>query len=230
MTGENLPPELPATAQAWRASVLYGQHLQLIRHLCVTCPRWSQSTSRPGQAFPCRASVEAAHRSTRKVAQPMRAVDQSRRQVLEQQPSPTAQRRIVSSAPRQDEHRQADRKPWTSAPTSTPSWPDSPRRVYETPTIKPPALAANPTKETARKELRSHAQRQYDALNILVLCQLGNPKFGTHNDLPVIVTVSNYPHRIDLNCWPRGNRQRYAVAHTRRHPDDQTCLSLPGRV
>lgn len=49
--------------------------------------------------------------------------------------------------------------------------------------------AANPTKETADKDTRGHTQRQHDALTALVQVQLGYPKLGVHNGLPVTVIV-----------------------------------------
>ena len=39
-------------------------------------------------------------------------------------------------------------------------------------------------------DTRNHAQRQHDALNALVRGQLGDPKLGRHNGLPVTVIVS----------------------------------------
>lgn len=47
-----------------------------------------------------------------------------------------------------------------------------------------------PTEEIAERDLRSHGQRQHDALKALVRGQLGNPKLGQHNGLPVTVIVS----------------------------------------
>jgi hypothetical protein len=43
---------------------------------------------------------------------------------------------------------------------------------------------------TDGSDIRSHAQRQHDALNVLVRGQLGDPKLGVHNGLPVTVIVS----------------------------------------
>ena len=43
---------------------------------------------------------------------------------------------------------------------------------------------------TDEPDTRSHAQRQHDALNALVRGQLGDPKLGVHNGLPVTVIVS----------------------------------------
>jgi len=47
-----------------------------------------------------------------------------------------------------------------------------------------------PAQAQADADLRSHSQRQHDALSALVRGQLGDPKLGTHNGLPVTVIVS----------------------------------------
>jgi hypothetical protein len=48
----------------------------------------------------------------------------------------------------------------------------------------------NPTQEMAQRDLRSYGQRQHDALKALVRGQLGDPKFGQHNGLPVTVIAT----------------------------------------
>ena len=53
-----------------------------------------------------------------------------------------------------------------------------------------PCVDGEPTQECTSRDLRSHAQRQHDALNALVRGQLGDPKLGVHNGLPVTVIVS----------------------------------------
>jgi hypothetical protein len=53
-----------------------------------------------------------------------------------------------------------------------------------------PCVTGEPGQDVASKDLRSHAQRQHDALNALVRGQLGDPKLGVHNGLPVTVIVS----------------------------------------
>ncbi|ORB46773.1 HNH endonuclease signature motif containing protein, partial [Mycolicibacterium rhodesiae] len=47
-----------------------------------------------------------------------------------------------------------------------------------------------PSDDVAERDVRSHAQRQHDALTALVRGQLGDPKLGQHNGLPVTVIVS----------------------------------------
>jgi hypothetical protein len=53
-----------------------------------------------------------------------------------------------------------------------------------------PCVDGEPGEDGASRDLRSHAQRQHDALNALVRGRLGDPKLGVHNGLPVTVIVS----------------------------------------
>ena len=53
-----------------------------------------------------------------------------------------------------------------------------------------PCVVGEPDQDVVSKDVRSHAQRQHDALNALVRGQLGDPKLGVHNGLPVTVIVS----------------------------------------
>jgi hypothetical protein len=53
-----------------------------------------------------------------------------------------------------------------------------------------PCIDGKPSDEGAAADTRSHAQRQHDALSALVRGQLGDPKLGQHNGLPVTVIVS----------------------------------------
>ncbi len=50
--------------------------------------------------------------------------------------------------------------------------------------------ATTPSDEVVERDLRSCGQRQHDALKALVRGQLGDPKFGRHNGLPVTVIVT----------------------------------------
>lgn len=53
-----------------------------------------------------------------------------------------------------------------------------------------PTVAGEPCSEVADRDDRSHAQRQHDALAALVRGQLGDPKLGTHNGLPVTIIAT----------------------------------------
>jgi hypothetical protein len=47
-----------------------------------------------------------------------------------------------------------------------------------------------PSEDVVQRDLRSYGQRQHDALKALVRGQLGDPKFGQHNGLPVTVIAT----------------------------------------
>jgi hypothetical protein len=53
-----------------------------------------------------------------------------------------------------------------------------------------PTVISEPTADVAERDARSLPQRQHDALSALVRGQLGDPKLGQHNGLPVTVIVS----------------------------------------
>ena len=53
-----------------------------------------------------------------------------------------------------------------------------------------PTVTSEPTPDAINRDSRSHAQRQHDAIGALLRGQLGDPKLGQHNGLPVTVVVS----------------------------------------
>jgi hypothetical protein len=53
-----------------------------------------------------------------------------------------------------------------------------------------PTVTGEPSQQVADRDARSHAQRQHDALVALVRGQLGDPRLGQHRGLPVTVIVS----------------------------------------
>jgi len=53
-----------------------------------------------------------------------------------------------------------------------------------------PVTTGEPSQAAVDADRRQHAQRQHDALTALVRGQLGNPKLGRHNGLPVTVIAS----------------------------------------
>jgi hypothetical protein len=53
-----------------------------------------------------------------------------------------------------------------------------------------PTVTGEACSEVADRDDRSHAQRQHDALAALVRGQLGDPKLGTHNGLPVTIIAT----------------------------------------
>jgi Domain of unknown function (DUF222) len=190
LTGEALPPELPATAEAWRAGMLDGQHLRVIQTFCRDLP----------------------------IDTPVHRVEQAERFLAQQatmlrpdQLEKVANRCAVLINPDgkfSDEDRARHRGFTWSAQRSDGM---SIGKLVASPELRAnldawlarfaapgmcnpddqsPCVTGAPNQEVASKDLRSHPQRQHDALNALVRGQLGDPKLGVHNGLPVTVIVS----------------------------------------
>jgi hypothetical protein len=190
LTGQELPPELPATAKAWRDGMLDGQHLRVIQAFV--------------RDLPDDVPVDAVAKSERFLA---RQATKLRPDQLEKVADKCAAR-INPDGKYSDADRQRQRSfTWsTQRPDGM-----SVGKLVASPELRANIDAwlarfaapgmCNPDDETAcvtgepdedrkRRDTRSHAQRQHDALNALVRGQLGDPKLGQHNGLPVTVIVS----------------------------------------
>jgi hypothetical protein len=190
LTGQELPPELPATALVWRDGLLDAQHLRVIQTFVRDLP----------EATPVH-TVEYAERFLAQQATKLRP-DQ-----LEK----VAHRCALLINP-DGKFSDADRAgqrgfTWTGQRTDGMSV----GKLVASPELRAnidawlarfaapgmcnpgdetPCVDGEPPKDSAGRDLRSHAQRQHDALNALVRGQLGDPKLGVHNGLPVTVIVS----------------------------------------
>ena len=58
------------------------------------------------------------------------------------------------------------------------------------PAEQSPTVTGEPSLDVVDRDTRTHAQRRHDALAALLRGQLGDPKLGQHNGLPVTVIVS----------------------------------------
>lgn len=190
LTGAELPPQLPATAVAWRDGLLDGQHLRVIQTFVRDLP----------DAIPA-ATVDNAERFLADQARHLRPdqlqkiahqcalrinpdgkfsdVDRARQRGFTwcgQRPDGMSVAKLIASP-----ELRANLDAWLSrfaAPGVC------------NPDDETPCVATEPNDERARRDMRSPAQRQHDALNALVRGQLGDPKLGQHNGLPVTVIVS----------------------------------------
>ncbi len=190
LTGQELGPQLPATAVAWRDGILDGQHLRVIQTFVRDLP----------ESIPA-ATVENAERFLASQARTLRPdqlqrlahqcalrinpdgkfsdVDRARRRGFSwcgQRPDGMSVGKLIASP-----ELRANLDAWLSrfaAPGMC------------NPDDQTPCVAGDPDDELARGDRRSPAQRQHDALNALVRGQLGDPKLGRHNGLPVTVIVS----------------------------------------
>ena len=191
LTGQCLPPELPATAKAWHAGLLDIEHLRTIQKF---------TRDLPGDIAP--AEVTKAEAFLAEKATVLRP-DQ-----LEK----VADRLAVTLNPDgkfTDEYRAAQRGfQWCG-----PQRPDgmSIARLVATPELRAtieallaklgapgmcnpadqsPTVTGEPAQDVIDRDTRTHAQRQHDGLAALLRAHLGDPKLGRHNGLPVTVIVS----------------------------------------
>jgi hypothetical protein len=190
LTGQELPPELPATARAWRDGLLDGQHLRVIQTFVRDLP----------EAVPV-ATVDKAERFLAQQATKLRP-DQlekaAHRCALLLNPDGqfsdadrARQRGFTWYGQRSDGMSIGKLVASPELRASLDAW----LARFAAPGMcnpddQIPCIAGEPTQESASGDLRSHAQRQHDALNALVRGQLGDPKLGVHNGLPVTVVVS----------------------------------------
>ena len=183
ITGETLPPELPATAQVWRDGLLDPQHLKVIQTFVRDLP-----SDTPPE------TVEGAERFLAEQATALRP-DQ-----LEKVANRCAV--LINPDGKFSDIDRARRRGFTWAPQRADGM--SMGKLVASPELRAnldawlarfaAPGACNPHNENScaadEPDTRSHAQRQHDALNTLVRGQLGDPKLGRHNGLPVTVIVS----------------------------------------
>jgi hypothetical protein len=190
LTGEVLPPVLPQTSKAWQDGQIDGEHLEVIQKFVRNLP---------GHVSPV--EVEKAEKSLADKATVLRPdqlekvaarlalhlnpdgkfsdEDRARKRSFtwgRQRPDGMREGKLVA-----DPQLQAELEPWF-AKYAAPGMcnPDD-----ETPTVQ-----GEPTDEAAARDLRSHGQRQHDALKALVRGRLGDPTLGQHNGLPVTVIAT----------------------------------------
>lgn len=190
LTGQELPPELPATAGVWREGMLDGQHLRVIEKFVRDLP----------ETTPVRAVEEAerflAHQAT--LLRPDQLEKVAHQCALRINPdgkfsdADRARRRGFTWCGQRADGMSLG-KLWASPElrANLNAW----LARFAAPGMcnpddEAPCVAGEPDEESATKDSRTPAQRQHDALNALVRGRLGDPKLGLHNGLPVTVIVS----------------------------------------
>ncbi|MCV7346389.1 HNH endonuclease signature motif containing protein [Mycolicibacterium rhodesiae] len=171
LTGEQLPPLLPATGKAWDAGLLDGEHVRVIQKFFRDLPDHVGPVE-----------IEKAERTLAEHAQTMRP-DQ-----LEK----IADRLAVHLNPdgKYSEEDRARKRGflWCGGQRGDGM---SVGKLVADPQLRS-MLEAWFAKFAAPEsdDLRSHGQRQHDALSRLVRDRLGDPKLGQHNGLPVTMIVT----------------------------------------
>ncbi|WP_179472145.1 HNH endonuclease signature motif containing protein [Mycolicibacterium vinylchloridicum] len=189
LTGQPLAPQLPETSKAWHAGQLDGEHLRVIQKFFRELPDHVPPAQRE----------KAEHSLAEKAAvlRPDQLERVAHRLALHLNPDGTfsdedrARKRGFVWIGGQgidgmsvgrliaDPELRAELDAWMAKFAAAGMC--NPADQYPTTT---------PTEETVERDLRSCGQRQHDALKALVRGQLGDPKFGQHNGLPVTVIVT----------------------------------------
>ncbi|GAA2810240.1 hypothetical protein GCM10010533_55630 [Mycolicibacterium pallens] len=189
LSGEPLPPLLPETAKAWQAGLLDGEHLRVIQKFFRDLPEHVAPVD-----------IENAERMLAQKAAVLRP-DQLEKVALR------LALHLNPDGKFSDEDRARKRGfVWCGgqrvdgmsvgrlvADPQLRSMLDAWFTKFAAPGVcnpadQSPTLA--PSEEVAERDRRSHGQRQHDALTALVRGQLGDPKLGQHNGLPVTVIAS----------------------------------------
>lgn len=190
LAGHTLPAELPATAAAWHAGLLDGQHLQVIQTFVRDLPDATPAdTVERAERFLAEQAATLRPDQLEKLANRYALVINPDGKFSERDRA--RQRGFTWCGQRRDgmsigklvasPELRANLDAWL-ARFAAPGMCN--------PDDRTPCVDGEPPRDAASTDLRSHAQRQHDALNALVRGQLGDPKLGVHNGLPVTVVVS----------------------------------------
>jgi len=190
ISGQQMPADLPATAQAWRQGVLDDQHLRAIQKFFGDLPDQTPvDVVKRAETFLAQQAAKLRPDQLEKVADRYLVlinpdgkfcdVDRARRRGFlwcAQRADGMSIGKLTASP-----ELRANLDAWM-ARFAAPGMCD--------PDDQTPVVSGQPSEEATGRDARTHPQRQHDALNALVRGQLGDPKLGIHNGLPVTVIVS----------------------------------------
>ncbi|KAA0107945.1 HNH endonuclease signature motif containing protein [Mycolicibacterium sp. P1-5] len=189
LTGEALPPLLPETSKAWHAGQLDGEHLGVIQKFFRDLPdhvppleveKAEKSLAEKAAILRPDQLEKVAHRLALHLNPDGKFSDEDRSRKRGfvwcggQQVDGMSVGRLIA-----DPELRSELDAWMAKFAA----PGVCNPADENPTVAP-------TDQIAQQDSRSCAQRQHDALKALVRGQLGNPKFGQHNGLPVTVIAT----------------------------------------
>ncbi len=191
LTGQNLPPALPATAKAWDAGLLDIDHVRTIQRFLRDLPEGiSPVALEKAEAFLAEKATELRPDQLEKVADRLaiqlnpdgtfsddyRAAQRGFQWCGRQRPDGMSIARLVATP-----ELRAMLEAWLAKFAA----PGMCNPADQTPTV-----TGEPSTEVADRDTRTHPQRQHDALAALARAQLGDPALGQHRGLPVTVIVS----------------------------------------
>jgi hypothetical protein len=190
LTGQELPPELPATARAWRDGMLDAQHLRVIQTFVRDLPQdVPADTVDQAERFLARQATQlrpdqlekVAHRCALRINPDGKFSDADR----------ARQRGFAWCGNRSDGMSIGKLIASPDLRAHLDAWPAkfaAPGMCN--PDDRSPCVTGEPSEAAVSGDSRSPSQRQHDALNALVRGRLGDPKLGVHRGLPVAVVVS----------------------------------------
>jgi hypothetical protein len=191
VTGQQVAPQLAATAKAWHSGALDGEHLRAIQRFVRELPDHVSPTGADNaEAFLAEQAAVLRPDQLEKLAAQLALrlnpdgdfsdADRARKRGFTwsggQGPDGMSVGRLVATP-----ELRAMLEAW-AAKFAAPGMcnPDD-----QTPTV-----TGEPSQQVIDRDARSHAQRQHDSLAALVRGQLGDPKLGEHRGLPVTVIAS----------------------------------------
>ena len=191
LTGQPVPPDLPATAAAWQDGVLDPEHLRAIQGFIHELPEHVAPADveeaeaflaehaallRPDQLEKLAAQLALRLNPDGRFSDSDRARKRGFAWCGKQGPDGMSTGKLVATP-----ELRAMLEAWL-AKFAAPGMCN--------PDDQSPTVSGEPCAEVIDRDARSHAQRQHDALAALVRGQLGDPKLGQHNGLPVTLVVS----------------------------------------
>ncbi|MCH9669627.1 MAG: HNH endonuclease [Actinomycetia bacterium] len=195
LTGQPLPPALPETAEAWQAGILGEEHLAVIQKFVRDLPGHIAShvvarseeflAEQAAHLRPDQLEKLAAQLTTRINPDGTFNDDDRARQrgftwCGGQRADGTSVGKLVATP-----QLRAELDAWFAKFAA----PGMCNPTDPTPTLDS-ERSGDAAQQAAQRDVRSHSQRQHDALGALVRGQLGDPKLGTHNGLPVTVIAT----------------------------------------
>ena len=190
-TGQQVAPELPATAKAWDAGLLDGEHLRTIQAFIRDLPEHlPPGEVEKAEAFLAEKATELRPDQLKKVADQLAVrlnpdgIFNDRERALRrgfywcggQRADGMSVGTLIANA-----QLRAELDAWF-AKFAAPGMCN--------PDDQSPTVAGEPSQDVIDRDARGHAQRQHDALSALVRGRLGDPALGKHNGLPVTIIAT----------------------------------------
>jgi hypothetical protein len=191
LTGQTLPPSLPATAKAWNAGLLDAEHLRTIQAFIKDLPEDIHPAAVEGaEAFLADRAAELRPDQLGKVADRLaitlnpdgkfsddyRALQRGFQWCGRQRTDGMSVGKLIASP---------ELRATIDALFAKYAAPGMCNPDDQTPTI-----TGEPTQVGIDADRRVNAQRQHDALSALLRSLLGDPKLGSHKGLPVTIIAT----------------------------------------